>query len=50
MIDLKEYYKVTAIDLSKQQALYVNPKSIEQINFIGNLDQAENTAMFLIIE
>ena len=31
------YYKMIAIDLSKQQALDVDPKTIEQINFTGNL-------------
>ena len=34
----KEYYKLTAIDLSKQQALYDDPKAIQQIDFTGNLD------------
>ena len=39
-----------AIDLSKQQALDADPTSIQQINFTANLDRAENTAMFVIIE
>ena len=43
-----------AIDLSKQQALDVRPKSIQQINFTENLnggeDVIDNTKMFLIIE
>ena len=39
-----------AIDLSKQQALDVDPKAIQQINFTANLDRVGNTAMFLIIE
>ena len=39
-----------AIDLSKQKALYADPKAIQQINFIGNLDRAGNTPMFFIIE
>ena len=39
-----------AIDLSKQEALYVDPKAIHQINFTGNLDRAENKSMFFIIE
>ena len=34
------------IDLSKQQALNANPKSIQQINFTGRLKQAENTKIF----
>ena len=34
----KKYYKMTAIDLSKQQALDADPKAIQQINFAGNLE------------
>ena len=36
--------------LSKPQALNVDPKTIQQINFTENLDQARNTTMFFIIE
>ena len=39
-----------AIDLSKQQALHVDPGAIQQINFIANLDRAGNTTIFFIIE
>ena len=39
-----------AIDLSKQQALDADPRAIRQINFTANLDRAENTTMFFIIE
>ena len=39
-----------AIDLSKQQALDADPKAIQQINFTGNLDRANNRTMFFIIE
>ena len=39
-----------AIDLSKQQALDADPKAIQQINFIGNLDWAEGGTMIFIIE
>ena len=39
---------MTAIDLSKQQELYSDPKSIQQINFTGNLEQ--QAAIFLITE
>ena len=39
-----------AIDLSKQQALDVDPRAIQQINFTVNLDRAGNTTMFFIIE
>ena len=38
------------IDLGKQQALNVDPKGIQQINFTGNLDQRGQTAIFFIIE
>ena len=37
----KKYYKVTAIDLSKQQALDADPKAIQQINFNGNLQKMQ---------
>ena len=39
-----------AIDLSKQQALDVDPKTIQQINFTANLDWAENTRLYFILE
>ena len=39
-----------AIDSSKQQACDADPKAIQQINFIGNQDQARNAAAFLVIE
>ena len=32
------YIKMIVIDLSKQQALDVDPKAIQQINFTRNLD------------
>ena len=35
---LKNYYKMIAIDFSKQQALDVDLKAIQNINFIGDLD------------
>ena len=37
-----------AIDLSKQQALNADLKSIQQINFTENLERAGNTTMFFI--
>ena len=33
----KKYYKMIAIDLSKQQALDADPRAIQQINFTANL-------------
>ena len=44
----KKYYKIIAIDLSKQQVLQVNKDLIEQINFIGRLTETAN--VFIIIE
>ena len=44
----KKYYKLIAIDLSKQQVLQENEGLIQQINFIGRLEQAANA--FIIIE
>ena len=45
-----DYYKMIAIDLSKQQVLHSDPRAIQQINFTANLDRAGNTTMFFIIE
>ena len=44
----KKYYKLIAIDLSKQQVLQENEDLIQQINFIGKLEEAPN--VFIIIE
>ena len=46
----KEYYKMIAIDLSRQNELDADPRAIPQIDFIANLDRAGNTAIFFIIE
>ena len=46
----KKYYKLIAIDLSKQRKLDADLKAIHQIIFTGNLDRAEGTIMFSIIE
>ena len=46
----KKYNKLIEIDLSKQQKLDANPKSIQQINFAGNLDRAEGLTMLFTIE
>ena len=47
---MKNYYKMIALDLSKQRALDANPKAIQKINFTANLDRTGNTAIFFIIE
>ena len=39
-----------AIDLSKQQVLDSDPKTIQQINFTGNLDRGGQTTIFFIVE
>ena len=35
-IYFKNYYKMILVDLSKQQVLDADPKTIQQINFISN--------------
>ena len=44
----KKHYKLITIDLSKQQVLQENEDLIQQINFIGRLENAAN--VFIIIE
>ena len=44
----KKHYKLIAIDLSKQQVLQENEDLVQQINFIGKLEEAAN--VFNIIE
>ena len=46
----KDFYKMIATDLGKQQVLDVDPRAIEQINFKVNLGTAGNTTMFFFIE
>ena len=46
----KKYYKIIAIDLSKQQALDADPRAIQQINFTANLDRDRNTRFYFIFE
>ena len=46
----KKYYKMIAIDLSRQQALDVDPRAIQQINFTANLDRAGNMRFYFILE
>ena len=38
------------INLTKQQALDVDPKAIQKINFTANLDRTGDTRIFFIIE
>ena len=44
----KKYYKLIAINLSKQQVLQENEDLTQQINFVGKLEKAAN--IFIIIE
>ena len=44
----KKYYKLIAIDLSKQEVLQENEDLIQQINITGKLGEAAN--VFIIIE
>ena len=44
----KKYCKLIAIDLSKQQVLQENEDLIQQINFVGRIEEAVN--IFIIIE
>ena len=46
----KKYYKMIAIDLSKQQALDADPRAIQQINFTVNLDRDENKRFYFVLE
>ena len=46
----KKYYKMIAIDLSKQQILDADHKTIQQINFTAKLDEAGNTRFYFILE
>ena len=39
-----------AVDLSKQQVLDVDPKTIQQINFTTNVERAGNTRFYFIFE
>ena len=43
-------YKMIAVDLSKQQALDADPRAIQQVNFIANLDNPGNTRIYFILE
>ena len=45
----RKYYKMNAIDLSKQQALNADPKAIQQINLTANLDRVGNTGLYFIL-
>ena len=43
----KSYYKMIAIDLSKEQALDADPKTTQQVDFSKNLNQGEGAEIFV---
>ena len=49
-IYFKNYFKMIAVDVSKQQAQDADPKVIQQINFTANLERAGNTRFYFILE
>ena len=46
----EKYYKLIAIELSKQRKIDADPKAKQQVNFTGNLNRAEGATMFSITE
>ena len=46
----KKYYKMIALDLSKQQVLDADLRTIQQISFTEHLDRAWNTRFYFILE
>ena len=46
----RDNYKMIVIDLSKQQALDADSRPTQQINFTANIDHADNTRIFFILE
>ena len=49
-IYFKNYCKMIAVDLTKQQVLDADPKAIQQINSSANLDRANNTKFYFTLE
>ena len=47
---LKKYYRMIAVNLSKQKELDVDPKTIQQIDFTANIDRVGNTRFYFIFE
>ena len=46
----KDYYKMIAIDFSKQKALDADPRAIQQINCTASLGRAGNTRIYFIFK
>ena len=49
-IYFKSYRKMITVDLIKQQALGVDPKAIQQINFTANVNRGGNARLYFILE
>lgn len=47
---VKENHRLIAADLSKQQGLNADPKTIRHINFTGNLHRGGGAKMFFLME
>ena len=45
-----DHYKMIVIDLRKQEAIDADPKAIQLVNFIGNINRIGCAAIFFIIE
>ena len=45
----KDIYKMTAVDLSKQQILDSDPRAVLQVNFTADLDKPGNTRIYFIL-
>ena len=46
----ENYYKIIAVDLSKQQALDPDSTGIQKINFTANFHRGGNTRIYFILE
>ena len=46
----RDSYKMIAVDLSKEKALDADPRANQQIKFTANLDRADNTRIYFILE
>ena len=46
----KDSYKMISVDLSKQQALDADPRAIQQTSFTANLNRADSTRIYFILE
>ena len=38
-VTIRNYYRLIAVDLSRQRELYVDPKTNKQIELVGNLNK-----------